>query len=243
MTEASRYGEVWAPIYDEIHAFLDPTAAVEALAGLARGGRALELGIGTGRVALPLAARGIEVHGIEISEPMVARLRGKAGGAAIPIVIGDFTEARADGEFALVYVVFSSLFGVLTQAGQVAAVRNATAHLAPDGVFVVEAFVPDPTRFDRQQRVQVNRIESARVDVLVSRHDPVAQHVTSQHVVVRLGGIELYPVEIRYAWPSELDLMAQLAGLRLRERWADWRGAPFTATSPMHVSIYERGGS
>jgi len=242
MDDPARYGQTWASVYDEVHSFLDPAAAVDALAELARGGPALELGVGTGRVAIPLAARGVAVHGIDASEAMVAVLRGKPGGAKIPVTIGDFTHATVDGEFSLIYIVFSTIFGPLTQDGQVACFEAAAARLAPGGVFVVEAFVPDPTRFDRGQRVWVNHIEDTRVDLLVSRHDPVAQRVTSQSIVLGEAGMKRYPVEVRYAWPSELDLMARLAGLRLRERWGDWRRGPYTA-SGMHVSIYERGES
>lgn len=239
MTDRAQYGETWAPIYDEVHAHLDPAAAVDALYALAAGGPALELGVGTGRVALPLAARGVEVHGVEISEAMLARLRAKAGGTALPVTFGDFTAMPVTGSYSLIYIVFSTLFGLMTQEAQVSCVRNAAARLAVGGCFVVEGFVPDPTRFERGQRVQVNRIEDDRVDMLVSKHDPVAQRVTSQLMVLGATGTKLYPVEVRYAWPSEIDLMAQLAGLRLRERWGDWRRTPFTAVSPAHVSIYE----
>jgi SAM-dependent methyltransferase len=240
VTDLAQYGDTWAPIYDEVHAHLDPAAAVDALVDLAAGGPVLELGIGTGRVALPLAARGVEVHGIEISEAMLARLRAKPGGAALPVTLGDFTEAPATGSYSLIYIVFSTLFGLLTQDAQVSCIRNAAARLAPGGKLVVEAFVPDPTRFDRGQRMQVNRIEDNRVDVLVTRHDPVVQRVKSQLMIFSPAGTTFYPVEVRYAWPLEIDLMAQLAGLRLRERWGDWRRGTFTAASPTHVSIYER---
>lgn len=155
------------------------------------------------------------------------------------MILGDFAEVAVDGEYALVYVVFSTLCGLLTQSAQVACVRNVAARLAAGGMFVVETFVPDPARFEANQRVQVNRVEPARLDLLFSRHDPVQQRVTSQHVVVGPQGMQLLPVEVRYVWPSELDLMAQLAGLRLRERWGDWRRAPYTGSGG-HVSIYER---
>jgi SAM-dependent methyltransferase len=242
MEDPARYGDTWAAIYDEVHSFLDTPPAVDALADFARGGPALELGIGTGRVALPLAARGVAVHGIDASEAMVAILRSKPGGAAIPVTIGDFTHVPVDGEFSLIYIVFSTICGLLAQDAQVACFEAVARRLAPGGVFVVEAFVPDPTRFERGQRLQVNRIEDTRVDLLATRHDPVAQRVTSRRIVLSEAGTKLYPVEIRYAWPSELDLMARLAGLRLRERWGDWRRGPYTA-SGMHVSIYERGDS
>jgi SAM-dependent methyltransferase len=239
MSGPAFYGDTWAPIYDDVHTHLDPTAAVEVLANLAGTGRALELGIGTGRVAIPLAARGIAVHGIEASQAMLDRMRAKPGGADIPVTLGDFTDVGVGGEYALIYIVFSTLYGLLTQDAQVACVRNAAARLAPGGLFVVEGFVPDPTRFDRGQRVQVNRVEATRLDLLFSRHDPVGQRVASQQVVVGAHGMQLYPVEVRYVWPSELDLMAQLAGLRLRERWGDWRRGPYTGNGA-HISIYER---
>ncbi len=238
MSHPAFYGDTWAAIYDDVHTYLDPTAAVEVLAQFVGTGKALELGIGTGRVAIPLAARGIAVHGIEASQAMLDRMRAKPGGADIPVTLGDFTDVAVDGEYALVYIVFSTLYGLLTQDAQVACVRHAAARLAPGGVFVVEGFVPDPTRFDRGQRVQVNRIEPTRLDLLFARHDPVTQRVASQHIVVGAQGMQLYPVEVRYVWPSELDLMAQLAGLRLRERWGDWRRGTYTG-SGVHISIYE----
>jgi hypothetical protein len=169
---------------------------------------------------------------------MLDRLRAKPGGADIPVTLGDFTDVAVDGEYALVYIVFSTLYGLLAQEAQIACVRHAAARLAPGGIFVVEGFVPDPTRFDRGQRVHVNRIEPTLLELLFTRHDPVAQRVVSQQVVVGAQGIQLYPVEIRYVWPSELDLMAKLAGLRLRERWGDWRRGPYTGSGG-HVSIYE----
>ena len=239
MTDPAFYGDTWAPIYDEVHTHLDPTAAVDVLAQLAGAGKALELGIGTGRVAIPLAARGVAVHGIEASQAMLDRMRAKPGGADIPVTLGDFTDVAVDGEYAVIYVVFSTLYGLLTQSAQVACVRNAAARLAPGGVFVFEGFVPDPARFNGNQRVQVNRVETTGVDVLFARHDPVQQRVASQRVVVGTQGIQLFPVEVRYVWPSELDLMAQLAGLRLRDRWGDWQRGPYSG-SGAQISIYER---
>jgi len=239
MSDPASYGDTWAPIYDEVFTNLDPTAAVDALAQLAGTGNALELGIGTGRVAIPLAARGVAVHGIEASHAMVDRLRAKPGGADIPVTLGDFADVAVAGEYALVYVVFSTLYGLPTQSAQVACVRNAAARLAPGGSFVVEGFVPDPTRFNGNQRVQVNRIEPTRLDLMFARHDPVHQRVTSQHVIAGPEGMQLFPVEVRYVWPSELDLMAQLAGLKLRERWGDWQRGRYIG-SGVHISIYER---
>ena len=217
---------------------------MDALARFTDGGVALELGIGTGRIALPLAERGVEVHGIDASEAIVAKMRAKPGGDAIPVTISDFSqfnlvEDSQDKRFSLVYVVFNTLFQATSQEAQVQCFRSAAAHLTDDGVFVVEAFVPDPTRFTRGQIVSASRVESDLVSLEISRHDPVNQLVHSQHLFVSESGIKLYPVQVRYSWPSELDLMAQLAGMRLRERWGDWDGSPFTASSENHISIYE----
>jgi len=239
--DPARYGQVWAAVYDEVHSHMDPADAVDLLHELAAGGPALELGIGTGRIALPLAARGTEVHGIDASEAMIRQLRAKPGGAAIPVTLGDFTGVAVDGSYALIFVVFSTIFGLPTQDAQVACFRNAAARLRPGGALVVETFVPDIARYDRHQRAHVQRIEANRVEVSLTRHDPVTQRITSQHVTLTDGGVRLLPVEVRYAWPSELDLMAQLAGLRLRHRYGDWRCGAFTATSPNHISIYDRG--
>ena len=242
---AATYGDKIAAVYDEMYpmrANVGPT--VDALAQFANGGAALELGIGTGRVALPLAERGVEVHGIDASEAIVAKMRAKPGGDAIPVTISDFSEFRlrdgaSDKKFSLVYVVFNTLFQATSQEAQVQCFRSAAAHLTDDGVFVVEAFVPDPTRFVRNQNISAGRVESDLVSLDISSHDPVNQLVHSQHLFVSESGIKLYPVQVRYSWPSELDLMAQLAGMRLRERWSDWDGSPFTASSENHISIYE----
>jgi len=233
----STYNERCAGVYDELFGAFD-AAAVDVLAELAGGGSALELGIGTGLIALPLAARGIEVHGIDASPAMVARLRAKPGGGSLPVTMGDFAEVGVAGEFALVFVVFNTLFALQTQGDQVRCFRNAAAHLAADGVFVVEAYVPDAAFGGGPLRVTA--VESDRVGLKVSRHDPVAQRIASQHVVIRDGEVRLYPVEIRYAWPAELDLMAELAGLRLRHRWSDWNRTEFSAASTKHVSVYAR---
>jgi SAM-dependent methyltransferase len=236
--EISTYGERIADIYDEWHAHLDPSDAVATLAELAGGGRALELAIGTGRIALPLAERGVEVHGIDVSEAMVAKLREKPGGERIPVTMGDFADVGVDGVFSLIFVAFNTFFGLLTQSDQVRCFENVAAHLADDGVFALEAFVPDPSRFDRRQRVSALEVELDRVVVDAARHDPVTQQVSSQHVILTESGTRLQPVRIRYAWPAELDLMARLAGLRLRDRWAGWSREPFTADSTQHLSVY-----
>jgi len=239
--EARTYGDRIAARYDELYADLDPTDAVEALARLAGGrGPALELAIGTGRIALPLAARGVEVHGIDASDAMVERLRAKPGGDGIRVTMGDFADVPVEGRYALVFVAFNTFFALTTQEEQIRCFENAAAHLADGGVFVLEVFVPDVTRFDRSQRVAAIKVELDEVHFEATHYDPVAQRSTTQHVFVGPGGIELSPVVIRFAWPAELDLMARLAGLRLRERWGEWDGRPFTAESGRHVSVYGR---
>ena len=239
--DASTYGDRIAAVYDTwVHALDGETAAtVACLADLAGDGPALELGIGTGRVALPLAARGIAVSGIDASQAMVAQLRAKPGGEAIPVVSGDFAHAWPDGTFRLIYVVFNTFFGLITQDEQVQCFAQAARHLDADGAFVIEAFVPDLTRFTHGQATHTTSLDSDHVRLDAARHNPLTQRVTSQHVVIGAEGVQLYPVQIRYAWPSELDLMGRLAGLRLRDRWAGWDRAPFTASSGRHISVYE----
>jgi SAM-dependent methyltransferase len=240
--DATTYGERIAEVYDEIHdARFDVPATVDVLASLAGGGPVLELAIGTGRVALPLAARGLRVEGIDISPAMVAKLREKPGGEAIPVTLGDFADVGVEGEFRLIYVVFNTLFALLTQEAQVRCFARAAAHLTPDGVFVVEGFVPDLGLYDRDgRRASPIEIGVDRVSIDVGRLDAVAQRVDATHVVLTEAGVKLYPVALRYAWPSELDLMARLAGLELHHRWGGWHREPFGAESSVHVSAYAR---
>jgi SAM-dependent methyltransferase len=236
----STYGDRIADVYDAwFHPPSDPAAAVDFLAELAGSGPALELAIGTGRIALPLATRGVEIRGIDASTAMVDKLREKQGGTDIQVTMGDFTDVAVEGRFRLVFVVFNTLFALLTQDDQRRCVRNVADHLTDDGVFVVEAFVPDLGRFDRGQRVDARGVELDRAFLEVSRHDAGNQRVSSQLIVLEETGFRMFPVELRYIWPSELDLMAELAGLRLRERWGDWNREPFTGEGK-HVSVYER---
>lgn len=236
---AETYGERYADAYDEWHD-MPAGEAVEALRELAGGGRALELGVGTGRVAIPLAATGVEVHGIDASPSMVERMRAKPGGERVRVTMGDFADVDAEGQFSLVFVVFNTLFMLLTQEEQLRCFRNAAARLAPGGVFVVEAFFPDVSRYEGGQIVRTISLADDQVILEVSQHDAARQHVMSQRVVLGGGGVNLFPIQIRYAWPSELDLMARLAGLALRERWGGWRREPFDSRSGKHVSVYER---
>jgi SAM-dependent methyltransferase len=235
---AATYGDRIADVYDEQYQARDPEPEAEFLAALAGAGPALELGIGTGRVALPLLARGVVVHGVDSSERMVAKLRAKPGGASIPVTIGDFAEFTLTERFALVYVVFNTFFGLLEQADQVRCFQRVAAHLQPGGRFVLDCFVPDLTRFDRGQRTAATFVDVDEVRLDVSMHDPVRQRVRTHHVVLRDGTHSMFPVAIRYAWPSELDLMAQLAGLELEARHGGWHGEPFTDASGAHISVY-----
>ncbi len=237
--DAATYGDRIAEVYDEWFAVPSDTEdTVAFLSGLAGPGPVLELGIGTGRVALLRTQRGHEVHGIDASGAMAEKLRARTG--EIPVTIGDFGELDIEGEFSLVYVVFNTFFALLSQEDQVRCFSNVARHLRQEGVFVIEAFVPDLTRWDRDQRIEAHHVGTDNVVLGMSRHDPVEQRVTSNHLDVSGAGVKLYPARLRYAWPSELDLMSRLAGLRLRERWGGWRREPFTASSARHVSVYER---
>jgi SAM-dependent methyltransferase len=240
--DVSTYGDRIADVYDRMPQIPDNAeAAVAALASLAGSGPVLELGIGTGRIALPLAARGLAVHGIDASEAMVKRLRTKPGGDRIPVAMGNFADVALEARFSLIYVAFNSFFGLLSQDDQVRCFARVAERLTEQGVFVIEAFVPDVTRFDRGQRLAVTTMGVDDLQLEASVHDPVEQRVRAQHIVISAEGTKLYPVQLRYAWPSELDLMARLAGLRLRDRWGGWDRRPFTAASTSHVSIYAAG--
>ncbi len=240
--EPETFGERMAAVYDSWYGtrLADATTAdsVELLAGLAAGGRVLELAIGTGRVALPLAARGLSVHGIDASRAMVEKLREKPGGDAIPVTIGDFADVAVEGRFDLVFLVFNTLFNLRSQDDQLRCFHNVARHLSHGGFFVVEAFVPDFEGYVDDRALRTAHVSARGVTLEASVHDPVTQTVRYQYIVVTQGGVELYPLPMRYAWPSELDLMARLAGLELRERWSDWRRSPFTASSRAHVSVY-----
>lgn len=233
------YGERMAGVYDEWAGVpQDAEETVAFLAELAGPGPVLELGVGTGRIALPLARKGFEVHGIDASDAMTNRLREKPGGESVRVTLGDFADFDLGRRFPLVYVVFNTFFALLSQEDQIRCFGCVARHLHENGAFVIEAFMPDPARFTDHQAVQTKQIEVDRAILEVSRHDPVNQRVSSHSIVMSETGIELYPVEIRYAWPSELDLMARLAGMRLRERWSNWRHEPFTTSSTGHVSVY-----
>lgn len=235
--DQTTYGGRISGIYDELYSEFDERS-IDTLTELAQGGPALELGIGTGRIALPLQQRRVEVHGIDASKAMLEQLRAKPGGEDIPISLGDFGEVAIEGQFCLIYVVFNTFFALLTQAAQIACFENAAKRLSSHGVFVLEVFVPDMTRFTDQQTFRTTQLGEDRIQLEASRHDPVSQHVTSQHIFITGEGTRFYPVKLRYAWPSELDLMARLAGMELKHRWGDWDRSEFTADSGKHISVY-----
>jgi cyclopropane fatty-acyl-phospholipid synthase-like methyltransferase len=235
------FDEEVAESYDEEDDREHLVTAVAFLEQLAGGGPALELAIGTGRVALPLAERGVRVDGIDFSPPMVAKLRAKPGGDQIAVTMGNFADVPVSGTYRLIFLVFNTLFNLLTQDEQVRCFENVATHLTDDGSFVVEAFVPTYyTGLRGNQYVDAQALEVDRVIFDVGRLDPVKQLYYESHVVLTREGVRLFPIVCRYAWPSELDLMARIAGLRLKERYGGWNREPFTSTSSMHVSVYGR---
>ena len=229
------FGERVAAHYDERSGDA-PAAVIDVLAELAGDGAALELAIGTGRIALPLAERGVRVAGIDSSEAMLRRLRAKPGADRIEAVAGDMAAARVDGEFSLVFLVFNTISNLTTQDAQVACFQNAADHLRSGGRFVIENNVPALQSLPPGQTVLPFRADHEGFSYDV--YDVVTQNFSSQHFYIVDGRLEAFPVDFRYAWPAELDLMARLAGMRLEHRWAGWRREPFTALSPGHVSVY-----
>jgi SAM-dependent methyltransferase len=240
--EDGYFGEEVAARYDESSAEMFGPAVVEPavdfLAELTGDGRALELGIGTGRIALPLAGRGISVHGIELSKAMVARLREKPGGNEIGVTIGDFATATADGTFSLAYLVFNTINNLTTLDGQTACFRNVARHLEPGGCFVIEVGVPGLRHIPPGETFHV--FDASATHWGIDEYDMANQGLVSHHFSLVDGRWQLLSVPFRYVWPSELDLMAELAGMTLRERWSDWQGAPFTSESRKHVSVWEK---
>ena len=216
-------------------------ATVDVLAGLAGNGRALELGIGTGRIALPLARRGVPVHGIDLSRAMVARLRAKPGGEAIGVTVGDFATTRAGGTFTVAYLVFNTIMNLTAQQAQVACFGNVAAHLEPGGCFVIEVMTPDLRRLPPGQTAVPFEVGQTRWAFDV--YEVATQAMSSNYLEIDGGRAEYTSIPFRYVWPAELDLMAQIAGLRLRERWQGWRREPFTSESRQHVSIWEKPAS
>jgi SAM-dependent methyltransferase len=215
---------------------VDPT--VDFLAKLAGDGAALELGIGTGRIALPLNQRGVHVHGIDLSPAMVARLKGKPGADDIGVTVGDFATTTVDGTFSVVYLVYNTIMNLTTQDEQVACFRNAAAHLEPGGCFVVEVGIPALQRLPPGETVRAFTVSATRLGF--DEYDVVAQILVSHHYWVVDDKLEVFSAPFRYVWPAELDLMARLAGMTLRERWSSWKRDPFTSSSGSHVSVWEK---
>jgi SAM-dependent methyltransferase len=235
------FGERVAATYDESSDVFEPgavNATVGLLAELAGGGRALELGIGTGRIALPLASRGVPVHGIDLSQAMVARLRAKPGAEAIGVTVGDFATARVDGTFSLVYLVFNTIMNLITQDAQVACFRSAAAHLEPGGCFLIEVRVPELRRLPPGQDILPWHVSGEQI--VFYSYDLANQAMRGHYLDLAGDSIEYSTMPFRYVWPAELDLMARLAGLRLRDRWGGWAREPFTSDSRMHVSVWEK---
>lgn len=243
MHDDGYFGEEVAARYDDGGPTYDPallSTTTAFLADLADGGPALEFAIGTGRVALPLAARGVPVNGIELSRAMVEQMRSKPGGDAIEVTIGDMAiaEAPGAGTYRLVYLVFNTIGNLTTQEAQVACFRNAAAHLAPGGCFVIEVGVPGLRRLPHGETHVV--FEATDDHIGIDEYDVANQGLVSHHFAKRDGRWELSSVPFRYVWPGELDLMAELAGMRLLERWADWDRKPYSGESSNHVSVWER---
>ena len=242
MNDDGYFGERVADRFDERYAYLAEPAVVDPivalLADLARDGAALEFGIGTGRIALPLAQRGVPVHGIELSRAMVARLRTKTGADRIGVTIGDFAKTTVDARFSVVYLVANTIMNLTTQDAQVACFRNAAAHLEPGGCFVIEVVVPGLQRLPPGETLQPFDVSPFHLGF--DEYEVATQGLVSHHYWLDDGELDVLSLPFRYVWPSELDLMAQLAGMTLRERWSGWKREPFTSDSRQHVSVWEK---
>jgi SAM-dependent methyltransferase len=238
------YGERVADVYDEWYKPMDSAAEVALLTELCAGGPALELGIGTGRVAIPLRANGVEVHGVDASPAMVEQMRAKPGGEAIPVTIGDMADVPVDGDgdvdrrFALIFVVFNTFFQLYSQEAQVRCFANVAARLQPGGRFLIHAFVPDTSRVEAGEHLAVREAALDRVRLDASVFDASAQRLDTTQVRITEAGIRLVHAKLRFAWPPELDLMARLAGLTLEHRYATFDTQPFSPASAFHVSVY-----
>lgn len=235
----SEYGDTWASEYDKVfegrNNLQDVTRFLLSRVG---NGSAVEFGIGTGRMSFGLAEAGVKVYGIDASQEMLNILKSKPSGQQIHTVVGNFVDTKFDDKFSLVYILCSTLFMLESQKDQVECIKNAAKHLTSDGTLVIECFVPDPSRWVRGQTSFVSSLDNEAVDFLVAVHDPVHQLIRNQHIYLSNGSVQLKPIQLRYAWPTEIDLMAQVAGLKLTERYADYDESPFIGTSTHHVSVY-----
>ena len=242
--DPTSYGIAIADVYDEMYeSVYDTEGAVDLIADLAGTGPVLEFGIGTGRLAQPLAARGLSVDGVDASEAMVERMRGRPGADAIDVKIGNFAEVdMGRHDYAVVLLAINTIFALPDQDAQVDVFENAARHLVAQGRFIVEAWVPDLCKFHRDQAVWAREHNDDHVSIEIGQLDTVNQYMKTTQVRFGAEGVQLFPANHRYAWPAELDLMARLAGMARVERWQDWRRTPFTSSSTTHVSVYERSG-
>lgn len=235
------YGDDHFGVYDALFGQRDDVDSVGSLlAEVAGGGRVLEFGVGTGRLAIPLAARGVEVHGVDNSERMLAVLRSKPAAAAIKTYLGDVTTIRIPESFQLVFIAFSTIYLMGSQQAQVECFRNAARHLPAGGRFLLEVFVHDRRQWPTAEQFSTTGIEADQVTARAAIHDPLEQIIRLQHLTIKPDGTSFRPNRLRYIWPSELDLMGQLAGMRRVNRWADWKKTPFSADSSSMVSVYEK---
>jgi SAM-dependent methyltransferase len=237
---STSFGDATSRDYDAVSMRGDEDETVAFLAGLAGDRDALELAVGTGRVALPLRAAGVRVDGIELSQDMVDRMREKPGGDQVEVTMGDMSRVSTGRSYGLVYLVFNTIGNLLTQDDQVRCFENAARHLTGDGVFVVECRVPTAPAWPGHQFIDIEELELDHVQLGVSRYDPITQILDVNHVRLGAGGPGFSPIRLRLAHPPEFDLMARIAGLRLRDRWGGWRGEPYTAASWRHISVYQR---
>jgi SAM-dependent methyltransferase len=240
--DPTAYGAAVADVYDELYGddVFDTEGAIHLLRQLAGDGPVLELGVGTGRLALPLVAGGLRVHGVDASADMLDRLRAKPGGAEVVVTQADFSAFELSERFSLAVLAVNTIFALPSQDAQVRCFERVAAHLQAGGCFVVEAFVPNPARFAEGQSVRLRAMTDGRVALDIARIDPTTQFMYTTQVHLRNGGLRLHPANHRYAWPAELDLMARLAGLELEDRWEDWQRTPFSGTSQFHVSVYRQ---
>lgn len=238
-SSATDYDHV-APYYDTLTAALpDTSQTVDFLADHAGEGRVLELGVGTGRIACPLSLLGFDVTGLDNSAGMLARLRSRSDGAKVNVALGSFTQLSVEGEFSLIYAVFNTLFCVISQDEQLTAIEQAAAHLTPDGTFIVETDLPDLARSDSSGRtLNTGGVERNRVFIEAAMHDAAAQRIRTQTIILSEQGIQMFPLMMRYFWPSELDLMAKLAGLRLETRYGNWDRSLYSRDSSRQISIF-----
>jgi hypothetical protein len=233
------YGPRWSNVYDNID-WPEPEAAVEFLAKRVGTGRALELAIGTGRVAIPLERRGVQLEGMDASPEMVEKMRAKDGGKGIPVTIANLADFDLGKQFSLVFLLLNTLYSLQTQDEQIACMQRSAAHLEPGGQLVIEHFMPDPTRFHFHGRAHVYEVGLGHVRIEADTTDRATQHTRENHIEVREDGIKLYPAFLRYVWPSELDLMARLVELEFVEQYGDWDGTPFSKWSDNRIAVYRK---